>query len=324
MPRLTKLDKLDRKLLVSIDFHARDSYAKLAKRIGTSKQSVDYKLRRLEKAGIIKGYIALINTPALGYFYCRLLITLQGATAAVVKEITTYCERDSRVFWLFEMQGSFDLIIDFWAGSINEFRIFTEALMQNFGGYIKRRSENIVTDAIHFQNRYITDQKKSESFHLREAKTPIKIDDIDRKLLRLLSEKARLPLVDLAKALRISAAAIAARVKKLERKSVIAGYRPNLDHNKLGYGYYKIFLNLSFPSTDNLNAVKEYLSQQPCVLYVVEGIGLPADMDFELVSESPLQLDEFIRKLRATFPGIIADYNALLFTGILKVRYLPF
>ena len=150
------------------------------------------------------------------------------------------------------------------------------------------------------------------------------IDDTDKKILRLLSEDARMPLVDLANKLGISAVAIAARIRKLEQKKVVGGYRPNIDHSRLGYGYYKIFLNLSVASAENLKAVKAYLSQQPLVLYLIEGVGFPADMDFEMVAQSPLELDDFMRKLRAAFPGIIADYSALLFTTTLKVRYLPF
>lgn len=321
---VVKLGKLDRKLLLALDFHARDSLTELAKRIGSSKQTVDYKLRRLERLGVINGHVALVNTAALGYFYCRLLVTLQGATASVVKEITTYCKSDSMVFWLLEMQGSFDLLIDMWAKSIDEFRVFVESFMSKFGSYVKRRSENIATTVIHFQNRYITGQVESEEFNLRQTAAAVVIDNTDKKLLRLLSEDARTPLVDLATKLGISAVAVAARIRKLEKKKIIGGYRPSIDYSKLGFGYYKIFLNVSVASAENLKAVKAYLSQQPLVLYIVEGIGFPADIDFEMAAQSPLELDDFMRKLRSAFPGIIADYNALLFTGTLKVRYLPF
>ncbi|MBI3037014.1 Lrp/AsnC family transcriptional regulator [Candidatus Woesearchaeota archaeon] len=324
MAEIVKLGKLDRKLLLALDFHARDSLTKLAKEIGSSKQTVDYKLRRLERLGVINGYVALVNTPALGYFYCRLLVTLQGTTALVVKEITTYCKSDSRVFWLFEMQGSFDLLIDMWAKSVDEFRVFVEQFMSKFGKFVKRRSENIATTVIHFQNRYITGQVATEEFKLSQSLTPAIFDDLDKKLLHLLSDDARMSLVALSEKLGISAVAVAARIRKLEQKKIIGGYRPRIDHNKLGYGYYKIFLNLSVASAENLKAVKAYLAQQPLVLYVVEGIGFPADMDFEMAAQSPLELDSFMRNLKAAFPGIIADYMALLFTATLKVRYSPF
>ncbi len=318
-----KLDEKDRKLLLALDFHARDSYAGLARRIGTSKQAVDYKLKRLEKLGVINGYYALVNTPNLGYSYCRLLVTLKGTTEETRKNIASFLRKENKVFWLLWMQGQYDMIIDIWAKSTDEFRIFIGECMSRFGKHVKNRSEHIVTDVIHFQNRYITNQAATEEFHLKQSEIQ-EIDEIDKKLLVFICEDARMPLVNLAEKLGASSVTIANRIRNLEKKGIIAGYRPNIDHNKLGYGYYKIFLNLSNPSAENLKAVKEYLKQQPLVLYIVEGIGFPGDIDFEMVAESPIQLDEFVRRLREAFPGIIADYMALLFTDTLKVKYLPF
>ena len=236
----------------------------------------------------------------------------------------SYLNKEERVFWWFRMQGQFDLLIDSWAKSIDEFRIFIEEYMSKYGKYVKRRSENIATNVIHFQNRYITNQVASEEFHLKQSGKILEIDEVDKKLLKLLCEDARMSLVHIAKKLEMSAVAVANRIRNLEQKKIITGYRPNIDHNKLGYGYYKIFLNLSNPSAENLRIVKSYLKQQPLVLYIIEGIGFPGDIDLEMAAKSPLQLDGFIKNLREAFPGIIADYMALLYTDLLKVRYMPF
>ena len=321
---MTNLDARDRKLLLAIDFHARDSYAHLAKAVGSSKQAVDYKLKRLQKLGVIKGYYALVDTTLLGYFYCRLLVTLQGASDEVINEITKELLKEKRVLWLLTTQGQYDLLIDLWTLGLDEFRVFAEDFMSRFGKYVKRKSENIITNTIHFQNRYLTRQSSTEEFRLKQSDKRVQIDDIDRKLLSELCKDARIHVVKLAKVVKLSSVAVARRIRNLEREGVIAGYRPNIDHNKLGFGYYKILLNLSIPSRENLHAVKEYIKHQPLSLYIVEGVGIPGDLDFEIVAQSPFQIDELIRKLRSTFPGLISDYAALLYTSVLKVSYLPF
>src|SRR3989344_5156973 len=72
------LDLKDKKILFEMDFNARATYAELAKKIGLSKQGVEYKINNLVKKGVIKGFYPIINVPKLGFIYCRLLITLQN------------------------------------------------------------------------------------------------------------------------------------------------------------------------------------------------------------------------------------------------------
>ncbi len=74
-----KLDMKDRKLLYELDFHARDPYSRLAKKVGLSKQGVEYKINNMIKKGIIRGFYPVIDAPKLGFKYCRLLLTLQNA-----------------------------------------------------------------------------------------------------------------------------------------------------------------------------------------------------------------------------------------------------
>ena len=102
---ITDLDLKDKKLLFALDFHARDSYSKLAKKTGLSKQGVEYKLNNLIKKGVIKGFTAVINTSKLGYIYCRVSITLQHATKEKQEEIVSWLKRHKLVFWLFQVQG---------------------------------------------------------------------------------------------------------------------------------------------------------------------------------------------------------------------------
>jgi len=67
-----------------------------------------------------------------------------------------------------------------------------------------------------------------------------------------------------------------------------------------------------------------YIRAHSLVLYLVEGIGLPAELDIELVVRSNQELFDFIQDLKNKFPKIIADYTTIVFMNTLKVKYLPF
>lgn len=61
------------------------------------------------------------------------------------------------------------------------------------------------------------------------------IDDKDRIILNELESNARASFTSLAKTLDLSEAAVRKRIKKLEEKEVILGYKATVNYKKLGY-----------------------------------------------------------------------------------------
>ena len=56
----------------------------------------------------------------------------------------------------------------------------------------------------------------------------ITLDDVDRQLIALLRDNARLPVVALAKELRVARATVQNRLTRLEKNGVIVGYTVRL------------------------------------------------------------------------------------------------
>ena len=75
------------------------------------------------------------------------------------------------------------------------------------------------------------------------------MDDIDRKILTLLQKNARISLKTLAEQTYLSSPAVSARIEKLEKEGVIAGYHAQLDPVKLGY-HIIAFINLNVMPED--------------------------------------------------------------------------
>ena len=65
----------------------------------------------------------------------------------------------------------------------------------------------------------------------------MKIDDIDRRILRALSRNGRISNLDLADRIGLSPSACLRRVQELERIGIIKGYRAVLDAEKLGLAF---------------------------------------------------------------------------------------
>jgi len=61
------IDDVDRKILNELLRDCRRSYRSIARRAGVSVGTVLSRIRRMEKAGVIKGYSALLDHEKLGY-----------------------------------------------------------------------------------------------------------------------------------------------------------------------------------------------------------------------------------------------------------------
>jgi len=68
----------------------------------------------------------------------------------------------------------------------------------------------------------------------RRKTEPVALDRVDRRLLLALSRDGRQAAATLAKDLGLSRQAVAERIRELERKGVIRGYRADIDPRALG------------------------------------------------------------------------------------------
>lgn len=319
-----KLDLKDKKVLFELDFNARIPYSQLATKVGLSKQGTEYKVNNLIKKDVIRGFYPVINVAKLGYLYCRLSVTLQNVTKEKYNEIVAYLANHPQVFWMFKMQGPFDLFFASWQKSLTSFHEFIKSFENKFGEHIKEKNESLATDVIHYQHRYLLGIKETKAFHLKETDERILLDDLDKKILHELCKDARIPLINIANKVKESAKVVAYRIKKLEQKGIIEGYRPVINQSKIGYTYYKLFINLNNFSQNNLKKLKTYIKNNPHVIYIVEGINLGADLDIEIMVKSNQQLFDFIEDLKFTFPKLVGEYRTVIFMEVLKVVYLPF
>ena len=89
------------------------------------------------------------------------------------------------------------------------------------------------------------------------------IDKLDEKILRLISENARIPFLEVARECNVSGAAIHQRIQRLQNMGVIKGSEFVLDANKIGYNtcaYMGIFLkdaNMFKSVTEELYRIPE-------------------------------------------------------------------
>ena len=120
------------------------------------------------------------------------------------------------------------------------------------------------------------------------------IDDTDRALISMLGQNARLPVATLAGKLGMARTTVQARIERLERSGVIAGYSVRLgDRAAAGMIRSTVLIQLK-PSAQG--AVLAQLKRLPDVESAHTTSGR-FDLCCELRSTSTLQLDETLDKI---------------------------
>jgi Lrp/AsnC family leucine-responsive transcriptional regulator len=115
-----KLDKKDYKILFELDGNARQTNTQIAKKVGLSKDSVAYRIGRLEKNKILTGYRTLINFQKLGYNAHRILIRFIDINPGLLKELVEFL-KNSKDVWLFgRNEGEWDFAFVYLAKTIME------------------------------------------------------------------------------------------------------------------------------------------------------------------------------------------------------------
>ena len=114
----TTLNAGDRDLLALLAENARASTATIARRLGLSRTTVQAKIERLERDGVIAGYgVRLSDAYESGLVRAHVLITIAPKTLA---RITAELNAILEVKTLHSVSGTFDLIAVVQAASIAE------------------------------------------------------------------------------------------------------------------------------------------------------------------------------------------------------------
>ncbi|MBQ8629089.1 MAG: Lrp/AsnC ligand binding domain-containing protein [Prevotella sp.] len=91
------------------------------------------------------------------------------------------------------------------------------------------------------------------------------LDSLDKKILRLIADDARVPFLEVARACNVSGAAIHQRIQKLSNLGVLRGSQFIIDPEKIGYETCAyIGLNLKHP--ENFDVVVDELKRMPEVV----------------------------------------------------------
>jgi len=321
---MNKIDLKDRKILYQLDINSRQSNSLIAKKVGLSKKIVSYRIKRLQKIGVIKNFYTVIDSSKLGYLSFRFYLVLQNTNPEIEQEIINYFINHKNTWWITRVEGRrFDIVVLIWVKDINNFYKFWDNTLLKYKKYFAEQIFSIYAQMALYRFSFLLDDYSKadrKKFEITGGGKEVDYNKLDYQILTLLASDARIPTTELSKKLNISTITIKNRIKKLMKIGVIQGFRINIDSFKLGYLYYKVDIELN--DYQKINQIIDFIRDNPHLASIEKSAGF-ADLELRFYVKNLDELKQIMKNLSDKFPQVIKNYNYFYTSEIHKIQFIP-
>ena len=124
----------------------------------------------------------------------------------------------------------------------------------------------------------------------------------------------------MAKSLNTTPDTIRRRIKNLEKKKVIVGYKLGLNLEKLGYVSYRVDIQLF--STKRNKEIYDYCKYHNNIYQINKTIG-GADLEVEAIVRNINELIQLVNEFKQKFNDVINDIDYFSFSTFHILKYIP-
>ena len=145
------------------------------------------------------------------------------------------------------------------------------------------------------------------------------IDDIDRAIIKLLVEDARMSYSEIGKRVGLSRVAVKNRIKAIENEGIIKGYHAEID--PLVTPKMSTFVAVIKTTAASYEEISEMLVKQPCVKTLCKMSG-DNQLHAICVADDMNEMRNFASRIRSFHEGVLS-FSAQMVWEIIKGDVLP-
>lgn len=323
---MLNLDVKDRKILYYLSINSRMSDTQLARKVALSKNAVKYRIERLKKEGIITKFISMINIGAISLDTFTMLLRF-NEDVYKNPEILPFFKNHEFAEWVVVLSGNWDMFVEFVYKDFVHLHELINGIIKKFSGILNTYQLFFLLDALRVEH-LIEDVYKgviSEAEKLVPAERTAKrymLDEIDRKILQLLSQDSSLGYVALAEKSGLSLDIVRYRIKQLLNKGIIIKFFADVSLRSLGYASYLYIMKLKNLSDESINRLKLEIRSNTNITYAFFDLT-SFTLIFVCLFKSSEEIDHLSRMLRQKYLDIIDEQNFFIITEQLLFNLFP-
>lgn len=152
---------------------------------------------------------------------------------------------------------------------------------------------------------------------------PVKIDNKDKDILRLLNENARMTSKSIGASTNTSREVADYRIKRLVKNGLISGFITLVDEKKLGYDSYMLLLQLQDYTPDDEMRIIDFLRKHSFTKWVLKSSG-EWDIQTVITSKNKTHLAKIIDEIDSFCGKHLRKYDLTMIINLLVPENLAF
>ncbi|PIN75031.1 hypothetical protein COV18_04705 [Candidatus Woesearchaeota archaeon CG10_big_fil_rev_8_21_14_0_10_37_12] len=285
------MNALDTKILFELTKNSRIPLTMLAKKLKRSREVITYRINKLKKEGNIIAFITEIDTSKLGFVASAVFINIRLKRH---KEFKEYLAKQNFISWAGAHCGLYSFGFSIYGKDLDDIDKKFFELHKRFKDDIVDYWTRVHKDTFFFYEKCFGrgEQKKIKSSEEH-------IDNKDKLILKLLAKNSRIEAVRIAEQVKLTAPAVAHKIKRLENAGVIKKYSLFINLSKLNIMQYSVFiLNKNMEVRENLLAyLKEHMNISFVATYVSDLV-----IECGILVSNPYKLRDYLLEIENKFP----------------------
>ncbi|MBU0461231.1 MAG: Lrp/AsnC family transcriptional regulator [Nanoarchaeota archaeon] len=310
----------DQKILFILSKNSRLPLSEISKLSGLSRDIVNYRINKLEKTGVIKGFKTIINYRKLGWEEFDIYITTNNTTQEVQEEMITRLAKNRFITWLGTTFGQYDIRISVLAKDNHHLNKLLNDIEGEFSQNIQQYEITTVLKKFKIHPEVLISSffEDIKGFRLpdklmyqelkKEKETTI--DEKDKILLNEIGKNTRISLVELSQKIGLTPEATKYRIKELERANIIKGYTIAIDGTKLGKIWCVFLFKMANLNEELEKEIETYLMINKHTTSSVKLLG-KWNWGMTVYASDMKEIQRILFDVRNRFANNIHEYNLL-------------
>ncbi|MFA6461472.1 MAG: Lrp/AsnC family transcriptional regulator [Candidatus Woesearchaeota archaeon] len=319
-----KIDLKDRKILSLLDLNARMPLTKLARKVALSRQVVEYRIKRLREEKVILGVKAVFDSAVVGYNWYRVMLRLLNINKEQKAEIISYLKNHPHVFWLGEVGEDWDIVVNFVCKDNFQFNKIFEEVASKYGAFILDYEVLIYLNVYDLERSYLLEKKETRKnfFHEMRTNSKIQLDQLDREIIKVISQDAWISNLQLGQKLKVSGNTIKNRIEEMQKNKLLLGFRLFLNPSVLGYQSFMLFLKVNRLNLEREKMLFAYFKTNPNITFAVKQMG-DYRIGLEIETKTVQEFQDIFIEIRGKFSDMITDFDSFPLFKDHKINYFP-
>lgn len=293
-----QLDAYDKKILFELDIDSRTSASKIAKKLKIPKETVNYRIKRLQKNNWINRLYTIFNASLFGYCYYRVFLKFNKLTVSTETEIIDYITNDPTCANLRIMEGPFDLVFLTIQKNPAELKGFLQCFFNQYGRHVEEKNIMMMTKTHKLNQKFLSEGKTIKKTCNHMERKHYALDKLDLGIIKSIATNARTKLSDIAQLQQVDSRLIEYHLRKMEKQGIIVAYTLDLNLVKLKRERIQIDIALNDPIV--IPRIIAYFDKTNSCLFAHEMLG-KYDLSVEIYVENDEMLRGILEKFKEQF-----------------------